>query len=175
MTRGGMSDYQMSKLGPLSVTDGLTLTIHYLSLFSLPVKSRCSHGTKTKPKRLFDSLDLRIKGKFAQQIVHLPRIRVPITMVGEYAYYGMPQAGVSTIRENSVFFFHHGLMVFFYCAISLALDIVFFYCAISLAPVQLGITCNAEVTQNGPHANSKFYIFLVATLMQEVSCHKLVF
>ena len=27
------------------------------------------------------------------------------------------------------------------------------YCAISLAPVQLGITSNTEVTQNGPRAN----------------------
>ena len=40
--------------------------------------------------------------------------------------------------------------MFFYCAILLALGVVFFCDAISLAPFHLGITCNTDVTQNGP-------------------------
>ena len=45
------------------------------------------------------------------------------------------------------------IAVFFYCAISLALGVMFFYRAISLALIQVGITCNTEVTKNGPLAN----------------------
>ena len=41
----------------------------------------------------------------------------------------------------------------FYCVISLVLGVAFFYNAISLAPVQLGIMCTTEVTQNAPRAN----------------------
>ena len=40
-------------------------------------------------------------------------------------------------------------VVFFYCAISLDVGVVFFYCAISMASLQLEITSNTEVTQNG--------------------------
>ena len=59
-------------------------------------------------------------------------------------------------QESYVLFFHRGHKS------------PFFYRAISLAPVKLGITCNAEVTQNGPRANAKIslHISLVATLRQ---------
>ena len=70
-------------------------------------------------------------------------------------------------------------VVFFYCAISLALGVVFFYCTISLALVQLGITCNTEVTQNGPRANrlslsNSTFLSLQLECKQEPSYHKLV-
>ena len=60
---------------------------------------------------------------------------------------GMPQDSASRIRENSVFCSSWSQIAVFFCvAISLVLGVVGFYSAISLAPVQLGITFNAEVT-----------------------------
>ena len=73
------------------------------------------------------------------------------------------------IRENPVFFSSWSQIA------------VFFYCAISLAPVQLGITCNTEVTQNGPRANrlilhrtNSTFPWLHLVCKQEPFWHKLV-
>ena len=79
-----------------------------------------------------------------------------------------PRQGFGIIR---LFASWSQIAAFICCAISLALDVDFFYCAISLPPVQNRVSCNTEVTQNSPCANTKFYMSLDATLVQARAFH----